>query len=71
MVDERAVQTSVLYPALHEFSAYHDGAPDLPQSQLIARGELTLPLYPHMTEADQDRVVAAVADGLAVAAGTD
>jgi dTDP-4-amino-4,6-dideoxygalactose transaminase len=69
MMDERAVQTSVLYPALHEFSAYHDGAPDLPQSQLIARGELTLPLYPHMTEADQDRVVAAVADGLAAGGG--
>jgi dTDP-4-amino-4,6-dideoxygalactose transaminase len=71
MVEERAVQTSVLYPALHEFSAYHDGAPQLPQSQLIARGEVTLPLYPHMTEADQDRVVAAVADGLAVAGGGD
>jgi dTDP-4-amino-4,6-dideoxygalactose transaminase len=65
MMDERAVQTSVLYPALHEFSAYHEGAPDLAESQLIARGQLTLPLYPHMTEADQDRVVAAVADGLA------
>jgi dTDP-4-amino-4,6-dideoxygalactose transaminase len=71
MMDERAVQTSVLYPALHEFSAYHDGAPDLPQSQLIARGELTLPLYPHMTEADQDRVVAAVAEGLSAAGGGD
>jgi dTDP-4-amino-4,6-dideoxygalactose transaminase len=70
MMDERAVQTSVLYPALHESSAYHEGAPELPQIQLVARGELTLPLYPHMTEADQDRVVAAVTDGLA-AGGQD
>jgi dTDP-4-amino-4,6-dideoxygalactose transaminase len=63
MLDERRVQTSVLYPAIHEFSAYA-GAAGLSRSELVARSELTLPLFPHLTEADQDRVVEAVADGL-------
>jgi dTDP-4-amino-4,6-dideoxygalactose transaminase len=65
MLEERGVQTSVLYPAVHEFTAYADAArPPLPRSELAARTELTLPLYPHLTEPEQDRVVAAVADGL-------
>ena len=66
LLDERRVQTSVLYPAIHEFTAYADaGAGSLPKSERIARAELTLPLYPHLSEPDQDRVIAAVRDGLA------
>jgi dTDP-4-amino-4,6-dideoxygalactose transaminase len=61
---ERGVQTSVLYPAIHEFSAYA-GAASLPRSELVARSELTLPLFPALTEAEQDRVVATLRDGLA------
>jgi dTDP-4-amino-4,6-dideoxygalactose transaminase len=63
MLDERRVQTSVLYPAIHEFSAYA-GTPPLPRCELVARSELTLPLFPDLDEADQERVVSAVADGL-------
>jgi dTDP-4-amino-4,6-dideoxygalactose transaminase len=63
MLDDRRVQTSVLYPAIHEFSAYA-GSAGLPRSELVARSELTLPLFPHLPDADQDRVVEAVADGL-------
>jgi dTDP-4-amino-4,6-dideoxygalactose transaminase len=63
MLDERRVQTSILYPAIHEFSAYA-GEERLPRSELIARSELTLPLFPDLAEADQERVVAALADGL-------
>jgi dTDP-4-amino-4,6-dideoxygalactose transaminase len=67
MLDERRVQTSVLYPAIHEFSAYSGGDTGaLPRSELAARTQLTLPLYPHLTEADQDRVVEAVTDGLSM-----
>ena len=58
------MQTSVLYPALHEFSAYTDRATELPRSELAGRAELTLPLFPTLTEDDQDRVVAALADGV-------
>jgi dTDP-4-amino-4,6-dideoxygalactose transaminase len=64
MLEERRVQTSVLYPAIHEFTAYAAGQQGLERSELAARTELTLPLYPHLTEADQDRVVGALADGL-------
>jgi dTDP-4-amino-4,6-dideoxygalactose transaminase len=65
MLEERQVQTSILYPAVHEFTAYEGTAGELPQSERIARSELTLPLFPHLTEEDQDRVVAALRDGLA------
>jgi dTDP-4-amino-4,6-dideoxygalactose transaminase len=64
MLDERRVQTSVLYPAIHELTAYAAGQAGLERSELAARTELTLPLYPHLAEADQDRVVGALADGL-------
>jgi dTDP-4-amino-4,6-dideoxygalactose transaminase len=70
MLAEDLVQTSVLYPAVHELSAYRGnaGAP-LPRSELAARTEITLPLYPHLSYEDQDRVVAAVAAGLAALRG--
>ena len=38
----------------------------LPRTELAARSEVTLPLFPHMTEADQDRVVGALAEELGV-----
>ena len=64
MLDERQVQTSVLYPALHELTAYADRASELPRSEFAGRAELTLPLFPTLSEADQDRVVSALADGI-------
>jgi dTDP-4-amino-4,6-dideoxygalactose transaminase len=64
MLEERRVQTSVLYPALHELSAYAGSAGELPRSELVARAELTLPLFPTLSEADQDRAVSALADGV-------
>ena len=63
MLEERRVQTSILYPAINEFSAYA-GSAELPRSELVARSELTLPLFPQLREGDQERVVTAVADGL-------
>ena len=62
----QGIQTSVLYPALHELSAY--GAPppgELPRSELAARTQLTLPLYPHLSEEDQDSVIRALREGIA------
>jgi dTDP-4-amino-4,6-dideoxygalactose transaminase len=62
----QGIQTSVLYPAVHEFTAYRDLAhADLPHSERVARTQVTLPLYPHLTEADQDRVVAALRRAMA------
>jgi dTDP-4-amino-4,6-dideoxygalactose transaminase len=64
---ERSVQTSIFYPAVHEFTAYRERFPgvSLPLTELAARSEITLPLYPHLSESDQDRVVDALAAALA------
>lgn len=66
MLAERGVQTSVLYPALHELSAYRElaGVRSRPEAERVARTQITLPLYPHMTEADVERVVEALEDAL-------
>jgi dTDP-4-amino-4,6-dideoxygalactose transaminase len=71
MFQKHQVQTSVLYPAVHEFSGYPTPAQPLPRSEDIARTELTLPLYPHMREEDQDRVVEALRDGLGASASAE
>ena len=65
MSERHGVQTSTLYPAIHEFTAYEGSqqAP-LPESELWARTEVTLPLHPHLQDAEQDRVVTALADAL-------
>jgi dTDP-4-amino-4,6-dideoxygalactose transaminase len=63
---ERGIQTSILYPSIHEFTAYRGRFPgiSLPRTELASRSELTLPLFPHMTYADQDRVMAVLAETL-------
>jgi dTDP-4-amino-4,6-dideoxygalactose transaminase len=64
----RGIQTSVHYPPIHTFT-FH-GASDrvrregLPRTDALAPRELTLPLYPRMTEAQVDEVCAALADSL-------
>ena len=64
MLERHNVQTSVLYPAIHEFTAFGGAPGSLPRSELAARTELTLPLYPHLTAQDQDRALEALSDGL-------
>ena len=60
--ERHAVQTSLLYPAIHEFTAYRERFPgvSLPRTERAARTEVTLPLFPHMTEEEQDVVIDAV-----------
>ena len=64
---QRGLQTSIFYPAVHEFTAYREryGEISLPRTELAARTEVTIPLYPHMTETEQDRVIASIEEGLA------
>jgi dTDP-4-amino-4,6-dideoxygalactose transaminase len=64
LLDERRVQTSVLYTAVHELSAYAGVAAELPNSEFAGRAELTLPLFPTLSEDDQDRVVSALVEGM-------
>jgi dTDP-4-amino-4,6-dideoxygalactose transaminase len=62
LLEGHGVQTSVLYAALQGLTAYREfDQPGLERSELAARTELTIPLYPHLTSEDQDRVVAALA----------
>jgi dTDP-4-amino-4,6-dideoxygalactose transaminase len=65
--EDHGVQTSVFYPAVHEFSAYRERAAgvSLPETERAARSEITIPLYPHMTEREQDRVIAGLEEVLA------
>lgn len=64
--DEHGIQTSVFYPAVHEFTAYRSrfGEQHLPQSERVARTEITIPLFAHLDEATQDRVVGALREVL-------
>jgi len=60
--EQQNVQTSILYPAIHLFSAYRDRYPaqGMERTELATRAEVTLPLYPHMTADEQERVIAGV-----------
>jgi dTDP-4-amino-4,6-dideoxygalactose transaminase len=64
---DAGVQTTIMYPAIHEFTAYRQRFPDisLPRTERAARAEICLPLFVHMTEAEQERVVTALAEALA------
>lgn len=66
-LSERGIQTSILYPAIHEFTEYRRRFPDvsLPRTEDVARTQVTLPLFPHMTEDQLDRVCGAVTELLA------
>jgi dTDP-4-amino-4,6-dideoxygalactose transaminase len=65
LAERFAIQTTVLYPSINEFSAYSAGGVDpLPRCEHAARAQLTLPLFPHMGEARQDRVVSSLREAL-------
>ncbi len=60
------VQTQVYYPIpLHLQACFRDlgyGAGDYPMAEAAAADSLALPLYPELSDGDQDRVVAAIGD---------
>jgi dTDP-4-amino-4,6-dideoxygalactose transaminase len=64
------IQTSVHYPAVHRFALYA-GGPDLPVTDAYAARSVTLPLFPHMTDGQQGRVVDAVRAALATSPARD
>lgn len=53
------IQTSIHYPPIHTFKAYAEG-PRLARTEALAARQLTLPLYPQMSESDVDAVVEAL-----------
>jgi dTDP-4-amino-4,6-dideoxygalactose transaminase len=64
----RGIQTSIHYPPIHKFSAYsndtHPSDRSLPVTDDIAGREVTLPLYPMLTDDDVFTVVQAVREVL-------
>jgi dTDP-4-amino-4,6-dideoxygalactose transaminase len=65
---QAGVQTSIHYPPIHQFTYYRSRFPGVivPKTESIARREVTLPLFPGMTDAQQDLVIASVIQALAI-----
>lgn len=60
--ERHGVQTRVLQPSVHWLGGA--GEPWLPRAEHALATEVTLPLYPQLSRADQDRVIAAVDEAL-------
>lgn len=63
---EEGVQTSIHYPPVHQFSYYQSrySGVVLPVTEAVAAREVTLPLYPAMTEENIGTVLASVRKSL-------
>ena len=61
LLKQDGIQTSFHYPPVHNFKIYHDPlqiyGETLRITENVARREVTLPLFPGMTEAQQDLVI--------------
>jgi dTDP-4-amino-4,6-dideoxygalactose transaminase len=66
----QGIQTSIHYPAIHKFTSYKEfgdsASTRLPITENVANHEVTLPLYPAMTNEDVDLVVRAIVNSLAL-----
>jgi dTDP-4-amino-4,6-dideoxygalactose transaminase len=54
------IQTSVHYPPIHRFSIYAEQEAVLPLTDAYCARTVTLPLFPHMSAAQQDQVISAL-----------
>ena len=61
-LQSEGIQTSIHYTPIHHFSAYRNLYPSihLPVTEAFAARELTLPLYPSLSEAQVDHIVSLV-----------
>ncbi len=68
---DAGVQTSIHYPPIHQFQYYRSRFPDcsLPRTEAVARREITLPLFPGMTDEQIELVVATTKEALASLGG--
>lgn len=49
---DKGIQTSVHYPAVHQFSIYKKYSANLPKTDYVTNNEITLPMYSKLTEPD-------------------
>jgi dTDP-4-amino-4,6-dideoxygalactose transaminase len=62
---ESGVETSIHYPPVHRLTSFATEAPCLlPRTESLATRELTLPLFPTMTTAQQDLVCESLGQAL-------
>jgi dTDP-4-amino-4,6-dideoxygalactose transaminase len=64
-VGAQGIQTSVHYPPVHRFAIYREAAPELPLTDAYAARTVSLPMFGHMTDEQQDLVVEATASSRA------
>lgn len=68
MMKSKGIQTSIHYPPIHLFSAYHEhnipASQKLELTESLAAREVTLPLYPLLSNANINLVVEAVSNSL-------
>ncbi|MCX7723190.1 MAG: DegT/DnrJ/EryC1/StrS family aminotransferase, partial [Verrucomicrobiae bacterium] len=62
---QRGIQTSVHYPAVHQFSIYRSLNAQLPNTEFVSAHEITLPLHSKMDESTVSLVVKALRECLA------
>ncbi|MFL2434478.1 MAG: DegT/DnrJ/EryC1/StrS family aminotransferase [Vicinamibacterales bacterium] len=68
LLRERGVPVAIYYPrCLHEQPAYaaYANSKNFPEGELASREVISLPLYPFLTESEQDRVVSELRDVIA------
>jgi len=53
---DKGIQTSVHYPAIHEFSIYNEDAVKLPGTEYVARNEITLPMFTSLKRSEIDYI---------------
>ena len=54
------IQTSIHYPAVHKFSIYDNSKITLPKTEYVSDNEITLPLFPKLTEQQINEVISAI-----------
>lgn len=66
---DEGIQSSIHYPPIHAFQYYRQryGKIDLPYTDEVSKREVTLPLYPTMSDAQLELVIAAVENALKMA----
>jgi dTDP-4-amino-4,6-dideoxygalactose transaminase len=62
---EENIGSGLHFEAVHRLSLYKDGAPRLPETEYVCDRIVSLPLFPDMSDADADDVIAAVRKVLA------
>ncbi|MDR1839040.1 MAG: DegT/DnrJ/EryC1/StrS family aminotransferase [Treponema sp.] len=64
LMKQDGVQTSIHYPAIQNFSAYNGKVNSTPKAEYVCAHELTLPLYPDMTNEEANIVCDALINGI-------